>query len=173
MIPRSFRHWSSTRHAMAAFALCALAALMSYVWAKCQANAVDDAQQSLQRLKTSRPQTPRLQTPTGSPQRKLSDQWQPRSSIDEVVHQASLSAASLGVGVKTLAVSHQAQTPTAWGRVAVDVSATGSYSAMKSWQASMAHRFPALAVQSLRLQTDAAHAAGLSAQWVWVLHVRD
>lgn len=96
-----------------------------------------------------------------------------RKAVNEVVQQASQTALSQGITIRSLSVSHQIASPAVWGKVTLDVSTTGTYSALKAWQSTLSQRFPALAVQSLRMQAAAAPSGGLDAQWVWVLHVRD
>ncbi len=98
-----------------------------------------------------------------------------RAEADEVVRQAGVTALSQGVALRTLAMSHQPASTQTWGRVLLEVSASGTYEALKAWQAVMQQRFGALAVQSLRLQDNsAAGSAGvLDAHAIWVLHVRD
>ncbi|WP_310565641.1 GspMb/PilO family protein [Hydrogenophaga sp.] len=100
-------------------------------------------------------------------------EWPLRESVDEVIQQAGQSAVRLGVNIRSLSVSHQSASPAVWGRVSLQVSAGGSYSALKAWQADVSQRFPALAVQNLRMQATAGAAAGLESQWTWVLYARD
>lgn len=100
-------------------------------------------------------------------------EWPLRQSVDEVVQQASELAARSGVNIRSLSVSHQPASPAASGRVNLEVSAGGSYAALKAWQADVSQRFPALAVQNLRMQATAGAVNGLESQWTWVLYVRD
>lgn len=96
-----------------------------------------------------------------------------RDEAENVVHQVENSAQLHSVSLRTLSVSHQSSSAHTWGRVLLDVSASGSYMALKAWQASMQRRFPALSVQSLRLQGNYLNQGDLDAQVLWVLHVRD
>lgn len=100
-------------------------------------------------------------------------QWPLRAEVDNVVHQVGEAAKFHGISLRALSTSHQASSAQAWGRVLLDVSASGSYIALKAWQASMQQRFPALSVHSLRLQANSLNQGGLDAQVLWVLHVRD
>lgn len=107
-------------------------------------------------------------------------QWPARAEADEIVRQAGEAALVHGIALRALSVSHQLASTQVWGRVVMDVSASGSYEALKAWQAVMQQRFGALVVQSLRLQDNDGRAPGsvesmgtLDAQAVWVLHVRD
>lgn len=100
-------------------------------------------------------------------------EWPLRQSVDEVIQQASQSAVRLGFNIRSLSVSHQAASPAAWGQVSLQVSAVGSYAALKGWQSDLLQRFPTLAVQNLRVQAATGSAAGLESQWTWVLYVRD
>ncbi len=114
---------------------------------------------------------------TGLPAEPVSSQsaveWPLRWSVEEVIQQAGLAAARSGVNIRSLSVLHQAASPAAWGRVNLAVSAGGSYAALKAWQADVLARFPALAVQNLRMQAAAGGAAALESQWTWVLYVGD
>lgn len=104
----------------------------------------------------------------------LPTQWPHRAEVDQVVQNASFAAVKQGLTIRSLSVSHQAATPTAWGRVTLDIATNGSYAASKAWQAALQHRHPALAVQKLQLQTGAtAMPSSIDGQWTWVLHVRD
>lgn len=100
-------------------------------------------------------------------------EWPLRQSVDEVIQQAGLPAARSGVNIRSLSVSHQAASPAARGRVNLAVSASGSYATLKAWQADVLARFPALAVQNLRMQASAGGTAALESQWTWVLYVGD
>lgn len=96
-----------------------------------------------------------------------------RQSVDGVIQQANQSAVHLGVSIRSVSVSHQAASPAALGRVSLEVSAGGSYAALKSWQAEVLARFPALAVQTQRMHAAAGDAMALESQWTWVMYVRD
>lgn len=96
-----------------------------------------------------------------------------RQTVDEVVEQLSAAGLKQGLSIRSLAISHQAATPSSWGKVMLDISTTGSYAASKAWQAALMQSFPTLAVQNLRLQVSPGSTNGLDAQWTWVLHVRD
>jgi len=100
-------------------------------------------------------------------------EWPLRQSVDEVIQQASQSAVRLGVNIRSLSVAHQPASSAAWGRVSLQVSAGASYAALKGWQADVSQRFPALAVQNLRVQALTGSTSGLESQWIWVLYVRD
>lgn len=98
----------------------------------------------------------------------------PRVEADDVVLQAGEAAQVYRVYLRTLSVSHQSTSTQASGRVTLDVSASGSYAALKAWQTALQQRFPALSVQSFRMQASPSSAgAALDAQMIWVLHVRD
>jgi hypothetical protein len=99
--------------------------------------------------------------------------WPLRDQLDDLIREAGGAAHAHGVAVRTMSVSHTPTSAQAWGRVALDVSASGSYAALKTWQAAMQQGFPALSVQSLRLQGNTPNMAGLEAHAIWVLHVRD
>lgn len=122
-------------------------------------------------------ETPKANAPDSDSSSAGTDlaQWSPRTEADEVVRQAGETALVHGITLRTLSMSHQPASAQAWGRVMLDVSASGSYEALKAWQATMQQRFSALSVQSLRLQGSAPGGVvgGLDAQAVWVLHVRD
>jgi hypothetical protein len=100
-------------------------------------------------------------------------QWPLRMDADDVVRQAGEIAQSHYVSLRTLSVAHQIPSTQTWGQVTLDASASGSYVALKAWQAAMQQRFPALSVRSLRVQGQPLNAGGLDAQVIWVLHVRD
>lgn len=91
-----------------------------------------------------------------------------RHSADALVEQASQQAKRQGLAMRAVSVAHNAATPSAWGRVALEVSTTGPYAASKAWQASLQQAHPALAVQSVRWQAASAPGAGLDAQWTRV-----
>ena len=100
--------------------------------------------------------------------------WPLRQSVNEVIQQAGQSAVRLGVNVRSLSVSHQPASSVVWGRVSLQVSAVGSYSALKGWQADVSARFPSLAVLNLNMKAAAGgNQAELDSQWTWVLYVRD
>jgi hypothetical protein len=100
-------------------------------------------------------------------------EWPLRQSVDEVIQQASQSAVRFGVNIRSLSMSHQPASPAVWGRVSLQVSAGGSYAALKGWQADLSQHFPALGVQNLRVQAPTGSMTGLESQWSWVLYVRD
>ena len=100
-------------------------------------------------------------------------EWPSRHTADALVEQASQQAQRQGIAIRAVSVAHHAATPSAWGRVVLEMSTTGPYAAQKSWQASLQKSHPALAVQSVRWQATPASGSGLDAQWSWVLHVRD
>lgn len=100
-------------------------------------------------------------------------QWPLRAEVDNVVRKVGEAAQVHSVSTRTLSVSHQTASMQTWGRVSLDVSASGSYIALKAWQAALQQRFPALSVQSLRMQGNPLSQGGLEAQVLWMLHVRD
>lgn len=130
-----------------------------------------------QRVQTEVAELERIMALPGSPDEQRSApsvvEWPLRRSVDEVIQQAGLAAARSGVNIRSLSVSHQAASPAARGRVNVAVSAGGSYAALKASQSDVLARFPALAVQNLRMQAAAGGAAALESQWTWVLYVDD
>jgi len=99
--------------------------------------------------------------------------WPPRTEADEVVRKAGEVAEVHGVSLRTLSASHQTASTQIWGRVTLDVTLSGSYAALKAWQAAMQQRFPSLSVQSLRMQGIPSSAGAQDAQLIWVFHVRD
>lgn len=100
-------------------------------------------------------------------------QWPLRTEANDVVRQVGEAAQFHSVSLRTLSVSHQAASTQTWGRASLDVSASGSYAAIKAWQADLQQRFPALSVQSLRMQGNSLSQGGLEAQVLWMLHVQD
>lgn len=100
--------------------------------------------------------------------------WPLRLDVDEVLRHAGEIAEAQGVALRTISVSHQDASVQAWGRVTLDVSASGRYAALKAWQSAMQKDFSSLSVQSLRLQGNPNSGPGdLDVQAIWVLHVRD
>ncbi|QHE86657.1 hypothetical protein [Hydrogenophaga sp. BPS33] len=102
-------------------------------------------------------------------------QWPQRMAVDEVLQFAGASADAGGVLLRSLTVAHTAATERAWGKVTLEVSATGSHGALKAWQAAMQEHFPALSVANLRIQNaqGSMGGSGLDMQSVWVLPVQD
>lgn len=167
---RPFALRSVPFHVARAFAFCAVFAVSAYGLASFE-------QSKLQRLQAeaaasqSTVALPVLPAePVSSP---LAVEWPLRQAVDEVIQQAGLAARRSGVNIRSLSVSHQAASPAARGRVNLEVSAGGSYAALKAWQSDVLARFPALAVQNLRMQVAAGGAAALESQWTWVLYVGD
>jgi hypothetical protein len=99
--------------------------------------------------------------------------WPARADVDHVVQLAGKSALELNVSLRSINVSTRSASVQSWGSVSLDVSGSGSYSALKAWQSGMQKAFPALAVQTLRIQAPPNGAGLVEAQWTWVLHVRD
>lgn len=100
--------------------------------------------------------------------------WPLRMEVNEVVRHAGEIAEAQSVSVRTISISHQPVSVQAWGRVTLDVSASGRYAALKAWQSGMQKDFSSLSVQSLRLQGNSNSGSGdLDAQAILVLHVRD
>ena len=169
---RPFSLRSPVSHLFGALAVCSLVTVGAYQMydrsqskvLQLQAELIASTQQSaLPRVRSLTAQVPALRPAT----------WPLRQTVDEVVQQTSQEALRAGVAVRSLSVSHHAPSPVSWGRVNLEVSAAGSYAALKAWQADVSRRFPALAVQHLRMQAAAAGAAALESQWTWVIYVRD
>lgn len=169
---RPFGLRSPAFHMLAALVVCSLVAVCAH---QLGARSQGEVQQMQAELIASTRQNalPGLLPPAAQTPAHEAAPWPLRQTVDEVVQQASQEALRAGVGVRSLSVSHQSASPAAWGRVNLEVSASGGYAALKAWQASLSQRFPALAVQNLRLQAVPGSPAGLEAQWTWVLHVRD
>lgn len=161
---------SASVHLAGALVVCAAFAMAGYglvSWERSQTQRVQTEVTGLERTMVL-PSVPAEQV---AAQPAL--EWPLRQSVDEVIQQASQSAVRLRVNIRSLSVSHQPASSAAWGRVSLQVSAGGSYAALKGWQADVSQRFPTLAVQNLRVQASAGSTAGLESQWTWVLYVRD
>lgn len=160
-------------HSLAALAACSFIWFAAHEWQASALTSLDQLQsQVYSALEQPRAAAP---TPTAEPATTGPDPsgWPSRHSADALVEQASQQAQRKGLAVRAVSVAHNAATPSAWGRVMLEVSTTGPYAAQKAWQASLQQVHPALAVQSVRWQAASAPVAGLDAQWTWVLHVRD
>lgn len=102
--------------------------------------------------------------------------WPGRTSVDALAQAMSEQAIVNGLVLRTLSVSHAVPAERAWGRVRLELVASGRYADLKNWQAGLLARFPSLALQSLRLQPvvgEPVLMGGVEAQMVWVLYVRD
>lgn len=157
-------------HLASAVVVCAAFATVGYglvSWKRSQTQGVQNEVAALERTMA----LPNVPAELVAAQPAL--EWPLRQSVDEVVQQASELAVRGGVNIRSLSVSHQADSPAAWGRVNLEVSAGGSYAALKAWQAAVSQRFPSLAVQNLRMQAAVGGAAVLESQWTWAMYVRD
>lgn len=102
--------------------------------------------------------------------------WPVRASVEALTQAMSEQAILNGLVLRTLSLSHGVPSESAWGRVSVEIAASGRYADVKNWQGELMARFPSLAVQSLRLQPVAGGPmlmGGVEAHMVWVLYVRD
>lgn len=163
----------STLRILTALSICALAWLAAHEWQASALTSLDQLQSQVDaslRWRGAAAQTP---TPESTARGIDAKEWPSRHSADALVEQISQQAQRQGLAMRAVSVAHNAATPSAWGRVALEVSTTGPYAASKAWQASLQQAHPALAVQSVRWHAASAPGAGLDAQWTWVLHVRD
>lgn len=168
---RPFTSRSASVHSAGAVLVCIALAMTGYglvSWERSQTQRVQTEVAALERS-IALPSVPAEQGAARS-----AVEWPLRQSVDEVIQQASQSAVRLGVNIRSLSVYHQVASPAAWGRVNLEVSAGGSYAALKGWHSAVSQKFPSLAVQNLRMQVaTGGNPAGLESQWTWVLYVRD
>ena len=147
MLQHPIQNQPAAFHGLAALLVCSLAAIVAGHWHAPAEHAVDQLlaeRNSLEQQKTTEGEHA---TAAASAQPQTREPWPLRGSVDTLVQQASLEALLRGLVVRSLSVSHQAATPTAWGKVNLEVSTTGTYAAFKVWQAGLMQAFPSLAVQ--------------------------
>ncbi|EJL85521.1 hypothetical protein PMI15_01766 [Polaromonas sp. CF318] len=97
----------------------------------------------------------------------------PAASADEVVRDMGRHAQTLKIQVASLSIAVTDPSPGLIRKVQFNLTASGDYTAMKSWLAEMLGRYPALGVQTLSLRGLPNDALRQEIQLALVLFVRD
>jgi hypothetical protein len=162
-------------HVLGSLVLCAAVGAAVLLMANASQRWVAHTQRALADT-TLQLQADRLASLEGVSDVRLAATWPERASVDALTQAMSEQAIVNGLVLRTLSLSHGAPSERAWGRVSLEVAASGRYADLKNWQGGLLARFPSLAVQSLRLQPVAGgpvSMGGVEAHMVWALYVRD
>lgn len=162
-------------HIFGSLLLCSAVGFAVHLIAKAGEHRVARTQQTLTDT-AAQLQADSLASREGATDVRLAATWPARASVEALTQAMSEQAIVNGLVLRTLSLSHSAPSERAWGRVSLEVAASGRYADLKNWQGGLLARFPSLAVQSLRLQLVAGGPVlmgGVEAQMVWVLYVRD